>query len=879
MADMEKQYNWKDVESRVYKAWEESGYFSPENSTSGEGSGQFSTIMPPPNANGRLHAGHALDMTLKDILTRYWRLKGKRALFLPGADHAGFETQVVYEKQLEKEGKSRMEMDRESLYKGMYEFTLENKQYMEDDVRALGASCDWSREKFTLDNDIIEKVRLSFVKLYEDGLVYRANRIVNWCTKHQTSLSDVETESEEREDMLYYIEYGPFTIATVRPETIFADVAIAVHPNDARYSEHVGKTVTVKTPIGEQELQVIADDYVDPEFGTGALKITPAHDGNDFEIGKRHNLPMPETINAYGKLTERAGKYAGMNIAQAREAVVADLESMGLLKKKEAYKHVVPFCYKCSRVIEPRIMDQWFVKMESFAKKALEALDSKKIDFLPGNMEKIFRYWMENTIDWNISRQIVWGIKIPVWYGEDGAIHLPKRQKFLLARHGESEANRDKVMGAQNDVALTDTGKEQALELAKSLKSAGISKIVHSPLSRSKESAQIIASELGVSDIEEWSDIAEVNAGEFAGKPIEGKNVLEAALESKDGEKLADLTKRAQAVIERMRAVDTEGTVLVVGHRSFTSVLMSVWAGRNEKYYTADRRRFTFENATYKELEVLIAPKGEGLTEETDVFDTWFSSGQWPYLALGYPDSSDFKTYYPTDVMETGADLIFKWVPRMVFMSAYFTGTEPFKTVYFHGMINDAKGQKMSKSKGNVLSPIELVDEFGADALRMSLVIGNPAGANMALSKDKVKAYRNFTTKIWNAARFVSMNWDESLDVWNASLSAEQQSLFDEFSAAKKSIEDHIQNFRLHLAGEELYHYFWHTFADKVIESQKAAMMGEDSAQKASALKLLGTLLKEQLILLHPFMPFVTEELYQNLPFADKKEFLMIESL
>jgi valyl-tRNA synthetase len=540
----------------------------------------------------------------------------------------------------------------------MLAFTLENKKYMEGDIRRLGTSCDWSREKFTLDEDVVKKVRASFVKLYQDGLVYRANRIVNWCIKHQTSLSDVETESREQEDALYYITYGPITIATVRPETIFGDVAIAVHPDDERYQSLIGKTVIQKTPIGEREIPVIADAYVEKDFGTGALKITPAHDANDFMIGQKHKLEAISVIDKIGKLTAVTGKYEGMKIADARKAVIADLEEMGLLVKTEPYKHAVKCCYKCQNIIEPRIMEQWFVKMQPLAERALGAVKAKEITFLPERFETMFSYWMENTIDWNISRQIVWGIKIPAWY-KDGEI--------------------------------------------------------------------------------------------FVGEEV---------------------------------------------------------------------------------------PQGEGWREETDVFDTWFSSGQWPYLVLGYPDSKDFKAFYPADILETGADLVFKWVPRMVFFSKYFTGQIPFKTVYFHGMVNDAQGKKMSKSKGNVMSPIDLIDEFGADALRMALIVGNPAGSDSALSKDKIRGYRNFTTKIWNMAKFI-LKYSDAI-VADVKATPRDNEVFSELAKIKAEISGYLNEYKLHLAAETIYHYIWHTVADKIIEEFKPRLGGVDlDDRRAAATTLL----------------------------------------
>ncbi|MBX4210853.1 valine--tRNA ligase, partial [Candidatus Parcubacteria bacterium] len=516
-------------------------------------------------------------------MTRFKRMRGYKALWVPGADHAGFETQIVYEKKLEKEGRSRFKIDPKELYKEILNFTLENKKYMEDEVRAMGASCDWSREKFTLDPDVIYAVHKTFKRMYDDNLVYRGKRAVNWCTKHQTSLSDVETESKELNDTLYYIKYGPITVATVRPETIFGDVAIAVHPEDVRYKQYIGKMISVDIPGSKLELKVIADEKVDREFGTGALKITPAHDKNDFEFSERHHLPIVEVIDQFGKLNDKTGPYKGLKVLEARRKVAEDLEKTYLIEKKEPYVHTVPVCYKCETIIEPRIIPQWFVKMKPLADLALEAVRRDKIVFYPDHQKKVFEHWMENPIDWNISRQIVWGIRIP----------------------------------------------------AKICDSCGF------------------------------------------GEP--------------------DL-----------------------------------------------------ENALSK------CPRcGSKYRADTDTFDTWFSSGQWPLITLGFPDGKDFKEFYPTDIMETGYDLVFKWVPRMVIFGLYLAKKVPFHNVYLHGLVNDAQGKKMSKSKGNVVSPLTLTDEFGTDALRMALVVGNTPGTDLSLSPNKVKGYKHFANKMWNAARFV----------------------------------------------------------------------------------------------------------------------------
>lgn len=699
-----KPYEAKDFEQEIYKRWEESGYFNPDNLPVTGNQLPFTIVMPPPNANGHLHAGHALFITLEDVMTRYKRMRGYRALWIPGADHAGFETQVVYEKKLEKEGRSRFKMDPQELFGEIMAFTLENKKYMEEEVKRIGASCDWSRERFTLDPDIAKRVQETFVKMYNDGLVYRGLRTVNWCTKHQTSLSDVETESVEKTDKLYYIKYGPFTVATVRPETIFGDVAIAVNPADDRYKKYIGTDVEIKNPNGTLTVRVIGDESVDIEFGTGALKVTPAHDNNDFALAQKHGLEKVVVIDQFGKLNEKTGKYAGMKIAEARMKVVEDLEAMDLIEKIEEYKHQVPTCYKCGTTIEPRLLPQWFVKMKPLAEMAAQAVEDERIKFIPDNYRKIFLYWMNNTIDWNISRQIVWGIPIPA--------------KLCVGC----------------DHAIPD---------------------LHD----------------------------EIHVCQTCGGPMR---------------------------------------------------------------------------------------------KDTDTFDTWFSSGQWPLLTLDFPDGKDFKQFYPTDVMETGRDLIFKWVPRMVIFGLYLAKEVPFKTVYMHGLVNDAKGKKMSKSKGNVINPIGLIDQFGADALRMGLVVGNTPGIDAALAENKIKGYRNFANKIWQATRFVLMN-SEGVDFSRTpKLTVRDKQLLEELAQVKEQTMKELDNFLIHLAAENIYHYFWHTFADRIIEENKERLKGDDEADKYAAQYVLNEILRTSIKLLHPFMPFVTETIYGNLPGNDGK-MLMIE--
>lgn len=704
----EKPYDPKATEKRIYARWLESGYFTPEN-LPGERREPFTIIMPPPNANGSLHAGHAVFVTIEDLLIRYKRMQGFTTLWLPGADHAGFETQVVYEKKLEKEGRSRFNMDPDTLRQEIMDFTLANKTHMEGQLRDLGASCDWTRNTFTLDKKIVETVYDTFQKLYDDKLLYRGKRIVNWCVKHQTSLADLETNSVEQKDPLYYMKYGPFVLATVRPETKFGDTAVAVHPEDSRYKEWIGKEIEFEGLIGPVKLKVIADEFVDPEFGTGVVKVTPAHDPNDFAMALRHDLEIKEVIDQYGKLNEHTGKYAGLKIAEARKVIAEDLEKAGLLEKIDLnYTHSVKTCYKCSRTLEPRVLPQWFVAMKPLAERAISEIE-KGVTFYPHRFKKTAVQWLENIQDWNISRQIVWGIPIP---------------------------------------------------------------------------AKI-------------------------------------CIECGDG--FPDLND-----------------------------------------------------------SLITCPScGGQVVKDPDTFDTWFSSGQWPFATLGYPEGNDYKTFYPTNVMETAADILFFWVTRMIMLGLYKTDMLPFDTVYLHGLVTAPDGSKMSKSRGNVVSPLDISEEYGTDALRMGLIIGNTPGTPTPLDKNKVKAYKHFANKLWNATRFVLLNTKdyarekEPADVRDAE--GIHRIHLARLNEVVGEVTDDLENYRLHLAAEKLYHYFWHEFADTILEESKE-LLESDSETRRATQELLVTILTTSLKLLHPFMPFVTEEIWGHLPknLVDSDKLLMV---
>lgn len=713
---MDKVYDHTKVEESLYRGWEERGYFKPEINPDGEA---YSIILPPPNANAPLHFGHAM-YVIEDILIRYHRMKGYKALWEPGADHAGFETQFVFEKKLATEGKSRFDYDRESLYKMILEFVEGNRPVMEGQLRKLGFSLDWSRKKLTIDPEIVEIVYRNFKKLYDEGLVYRANRLVNYCTFDGTSFSDLEVVHEDRKSPLYYIKYGPLVLATTRPETKFGDTAVAVNPKDTRYKKYVGQEIEIETVLGKAKIKVIEDEMVDPDFGTGVVKITPAHDFNDFETGKRHNLPMKQVIGFDGKMNHFAGKFEGLYIKQARREIVGEMQKKGLIEKiDEEYQNRVGLCYKCKNVLEPLPKEQWFVKMEPLAKPAIDAVKKGDIKIFPENYEKLYFQFLENIRDWNISRQVVWGIRIPAWQCKD-------------CKDKKEESKDDKWIVTEGEKPLK-------------------------------------CPECGSSDLE----------------------------------------------------------------------------------------------------------------QDEDTFDTWFSSSQWPFATLmtTKKNSEDYDTFYPTSVMETGYDILRWWVARMVMMGIYATGKVPFRHVVLHGLVNDPLGKKMSKSKGNVINPIELCDQYGADAVRFALVYGTALGNDQVLSYPKLEAARRFTNKLWNMARFIEMNQVQSPELKVQSLRLEELRGFaknkndrewvEKVSGLVSGVSKNLDNYQFNLVSERLYDFVWHEFADKYIEDVKTRI--DDNS-----LAVLNSLFLIQVSLLHPIMPFVSDEIYRKL--TDSEQSLMIAS-
>ena len=683
-----KQYIPNDYEPNIYALWETSGALEP----TGVGK-PYSIIMPPPNANGNLHIGHALDMNLKDILIRYHRMKGDDAVFIPGADHAGFETWVVYERELTKQGKSRFDFSRDQLYSQVWNFVQEKRGNMELQLRALGVSASWKHLTFTLDDKVINTVYDTFKKMWDDNLVYRGERIVNYCTKHQTSFADIEVEHKNEKGKLWKIAYptldkiGEIIIATTRPETMLGDVAVAVHPDDERYKKLIGTRILL--PIVDKEIPIIADEYVDMNYGTGAVKITPAHDPNDFEIAKRHDLPIESIISPEGKMINVPAQFLGLTPIEARARVLEALEALELRRGETEIEHAVGHCYKCGSVIEPMIKEQWFIKTQSLAQPAINALKKEEITFYPTSKRKELIAYFEQLKDWNISRQIPWGIPIPAFVNEN--------------------------------------------------------------------------------DPKDW---------------------------------IFDTRTNEQSIV-------VNGTTYI---------------------------------------------------REEDTFDTWFSSGQWPYIVTDYLTGGDLANYFPTDMMETGMDIMRAWVSRMIMLSLYRTGKVPFKEVYLHGMVNDEHNQKMSKSKGNVINPIELVAEFGSDATRMGIIAGRAPAQSQAFNRGSVIAARNFCNKLWNIARFVEAQIGDNHQI----VDLEPQTPADhwiirQLNDAANNIAVRIEQYRFSEASETVYHTIWDDVADWYIESSKTAINRP----------LLSWVLATSLKIAHPFAPFVTETIWQTLNYTD----------
>ncbi|OGK23675.1 valine--tRNA ligase [Candidatus Roizmanbacteria bacterium RIFCSPLOWO2_01_FULL_37_13] len=770
---MDKKFIPSQVEERIYEFWEENSLLKAKNGK------PFTILMPPPNANASLHAGHGM-YTVEDILIRYKRLRGFSSLWIPGTDHAGFETQYVYEKHLAKQGKSRFDFNRQTLYDNISKFVKDNSGLIYSQFRKLGFLADWKRSVFTLDKNVLETVLGTFTKMEKEGYIYKDEYIVNYCTHCGTSLSELETVHVERKDPLYYLKYGPFVLATVRPETKFGDTAVAVHPKDRRYKKWVGKEIEVKGLLGRFKIKVIEDEMVDMKFGTGVVKITPAHDPNDFEAGKRHGLEVKRIINIDGRLNELTGPYVGLKVKQARMKVVEDLKIKGLIEKiDENYAHSVTVCYKCGRDLEPTIIPNWFIKVKELKKPVIGVIEKEKIKFFPKRYKKQILQWLKVMHDWPISRQIAWGIRIPVWY---------------LVKDNENK--------------------------------------------------------IWISFIDKNREFKKGTIGQYLDK----------------SHSLSEIKQGLQ------------------------QVTVPIYKREKVKYV----------------VSVKEPQDGQDWIQETDTFDTWFSSGQWPLVTLS---KEEYKTRFPTDVMGTLADILPFWVSRMVMFSLYVKKEIPFKNVYLWSKVVDSKGQKMSKSKGNVINPIDLVNRYGADAFRASLIFGTGSGGNVPLAEEKVIGMRNFANKIWNIGRFIWMNRSVILSETKDLLRMrDSNKLRDSSAKPQNDIEKALKNLQKEFAEEKkkylrfmdsykfsqalglVYEFLWRRFADYYIEELKSRLntlgltprIGSELKEelrtgKIRVLDELQNVYFENLKMLHPFIPFVTEAVWKV--FKGENSSILLERL
>lgn len=807
----DKPYDSKASEDAVYKAWEEAGYFNPETciekGVTAADAESYTVVLPPPNVTGTLHMGHAAMLAVEDILIRYARMNGKRTLWVPGTDSAAIATQAKVETDLYKtEEKTRYDLGRDEFLKRVNAFALESQSTILNQLRKMGSSLDWSRLAYTLDESRYNAVMTAFVRMYDAGLIYRGMRIVNWDPKMQTTVSDDELEHKEIKEPLYYLKYGPFVIATARPETKFGDKYVVMHPDDARYAQysHRQRLENIEWINGPITATVIKDESIDMEFGTGVMTITPWHDSADFEIAERHKLEKEQVIDWKGLLLPIvAGDFAGMHIKKARPVIVERLKEKGLLEKADdTYVHNVAINSRGGGTIEPQIKMQWFVGVdteftiphsningiESGSKTTLKkvmraAVVGGQIDIIPDNFAKIYHHWIDNLRDWCISRQIWFGHRIPVWYKLDGAtIDMTPLAVKNMANMGGGISFPG---GTQNWNEISEVARPRGGAI----------------FAINDESAQI----------------------NFLGTTLKGQTIREKILE-----------------IEKMTSFNFNPV-----KQNDTTVA------------------FSYEEAVNKLGTDYVA-------QDSDTLDTWFSSGLWTFSTLGWPNmEGDMKTYHPTAVLETGYDILFFWIARMVLMSGFHLGEVPFKTVYLHGLVRDGKGHKMSKSLGNIINPLDMIEKYGADATRLSLIVGATPGTDIKLSEDKIKGYKHFANKIWNITRFVLMNVEGSSLEKPASLSMRDGEILTGLAGIVSEVTRDIDEYRLYMAAEKAYHYVWSELADKILEESKPILAGENADAKESRQFVLYECLTTSLKLLHPFMPFVTETIWQNLPKRD----------
>lgn len=898
MSEIPKTYDPRSWENEISKRWEESGYANPDtcvrDGIAEPSAATFSIMLPPPNATGHLHVGHAAMLAIEDTLIRYHRMKGDRTLWLPGTDHAAIATQEKVERILFKEeGKTRHDLGREKFLDRVHDFVEKSRNVIKSQVRAMGSSVDWSREAFTLDKARNEAVNTAFARMHADGIIYRGDRIVNWDPKLQTTVSDDEMERLTETAPFYYLKYGPFVIGTSRPETKFGDKYVVVHPDDERYASYRhGQEVPVEWIHGTVTATVIKDTAIDMTFGTGAMTITPWHDPIDFEIAQRHGLEKTQIIGYDGKLLAIAGKgFVGLDIFECRKKLVEKLTEKGLVAStEENYTHNVAVNSRGGGFIEPQIMRQWFVDVNrpferdgtktTLKTLMLEAVRSGSVDIIPKRFEKTYFHWIENLRDWCISRQIWYGHRIPVWYclscGKEKVSHAVKSRWFFI-RHAESEHNAQEITSGTTDVSLNDTGREQARRAAQRLAGENIEAIFSSPLTRARETAEILAKGIGIDEIITDERLRERHMGEAEGlsySETEKKytDFRHYTGKSANNESFQEAEERVWECVSDHLKKHSHRNVLIVSHGG---ALRALW----RKVRNIDPERIMtdidrFQNAEPLSVDVLDPCDGCGqhfFEQDPDTLDTWFSSGLWTFSTLGWPrdeadGKNDLSDYHPTTVLETGYDILFFWVARMILMSTYLLGEVPFKTVYLHGLVRDDQGRKMSKSLGNSIDPIDVIGEFGTDAVRLALLIGSTPGNDLRLSEDKISSFRNFANKLWNIGRYVYGNSENVPLDGSVALSDADRWILARLSQTISRVTDGLESFQISLAGESLRDFTWNEFADWYVEAHKI------EKNDAVLRHVFGKILR----LWHPFMPFVTEALFRTGGTQDRS-LLMVE--
>ena len=907
-----KAYSPAESESRILKLWEKSGFANPdvciEKGVTKPDAETYSIVLPPPNVTGTLHMGHAAMLAIQDILIRYHRMRGIKTLWLPGSDHAAIATQSVVEKTLHKEEKkTRHDLGREEFLKRVEQFAKKSHDTIVSQVRAMGASVDWTREAYTLDEARNLAVRTAFKKMYDAGLIYRGNRIVNWDPRMQTTVSDDEIEHVEQKD-LYYFKYGPFIIGTVRPETKFGDKYVVMHPKDERYAQYKhGQKIELEWINGPITATIIKDEAADMAIGSGVMTITPAHSSIDFEIAQRHGLEIEQIIDTNGKLLSIAGEFAGLHIKKTRSLVVEKLKQKGLIAKvEEDYVHNVAINSRGGEVIEPQIKLQWFVAVnkkftipyseipdilsgsETTLKKLMRvSVESGATKIVPDRFEKVYYNWIDNLRDWCISRQIWYGHRVPVWYClgcKHHSVDAEVKSKWFLVRHGETEANIKEITQGHQNSQLTPAGIAQAEAAGEKLKNQDIELIISSDLGRCKETAEIISKATGAEVIYDEA-LRERFMGAAEGFSYEENRKKYNPFKEYDDktaanlETIRELEERISKAFEKHRKNHGLKNVVIVGHGTAIR-----WLLKRIENLTFDEAsaRPTIQNAGVISMDILKSACekcGNDLFEQDpDTLDTWFSSGLWTFSTLGWPNKTrDLETYHPTSVLETGYDILFFWIARMILMSGFLLGTVPFRNVYLHGLVRDDKGRKMSKSLGNIIDPLTMIEKYGADAARLSLIVGASPGNDVRLSEDRVRGYKHFANKVWNISRFVLENSNTQGPTSGESevgpLNAEDKKLVEETLAIAKTVSEHIEKFRLDLAADAIYHFVWHRFADEIIKESKP-ILKEGGEEAESRRHTLYSILDTSMRLLHPFMPFVTEAIWQELP--NRKQYLLM---